>query len=133
MFCRLPKTWASNYFFLLATTIHTHTQSLHIDIDYMMVGSLKLWVYEYSYSYSFVHSLYLCAGSHYFIWKSIFAFFTLAMEIVYVIFFLGYSLSRFYHIRHNKWYTIKTFKTPKKEREGRGRRGGERRGRLRWK
>lgn len=38
-------------------------------------------------------------------------------------FFLGYSLSRFYHIRHNKWYTIKTFKTPKKERERGG--GGE--------
>lgn len=33
MFCRLPKTWASNYFFFVAgvNDIRTHTQSLHIE------------------------------------------------------------------------------------------------------
>lgn len=83
MFCRLPKTWASNYF-MLASTIHahahTHTWSFYgFTRLYMRFWSLKLVmsVYLHSYTQSLCHLLAL----FYIIWKIIFTLFTLAMEI----------------------------------------------------
>lgn len=147
MFCRLPKTWASNYF-MLASTIHTRTHGRYMTShDYMKVLKFKV-MSVYLRIHSLTHhtvTYFMYAGSQYFIYENTFLLsFHSRYErdsshfIRYLLLFFFTSIT--FGIT-NVLYIIKTFKSPKipqiescgeKERRKLEKRCGVR-GRLRWK